>query len=353
VNPGFAGADQLLTMEYRLPQNRYNNAARQEQFHDAILERIAAVPGIRRAALVRALPFSGNGNVAGYLTSEVPGTTPRSAELNTVTDEYFAVMRIPVLAGRTFDARDHADAPPVIVVSRTFAEQAWPGEQPLGKEIVLPGMSIRPRVIGVVGDVRHRTLAEATSPAFYARMAQTPGIFMTIVAETTGDPMMHVEAVKHAVWEVDRDQPLWKYRTLGSLVDGSLQRLRSMFGALAIFAAAATVLVVAGLYGVMSQSVNQRMREIGVRMALGADRSAVVRDILLRGLRVTAIGILAGMIGATWVAGLLEDMLFDTSPFDALPYAITALLIAALAAVSCYLPARRAASIDPTVTLRT
>ena len=353
VDPGFGGADQLLTMEYRLPSNRYTSAAKQQQFHAAILERIASVPGIGRAALVRALPFSGNGNLAGYLIDDAPGASPRSAEFNTVTDDYFSLMRIPVLSGRTFDARDGAEAPPVIVVSRAFAEQAWPGEQPLGREVVLPGTSIRPRVIGVVGDVRHRTLVEATSPAFYARMAQTPGIFMTIVAETTGDPMTHVEAVKHAVWEIDPEQPLWKYRTLGSLVDGSMQRLRSMFGALAIFAAAATVLVVAGLYGVMSQSVNQRMREIGVRMALGADRSAVVRDILGRGLRVTTIGLLAGVLGAAWVAGLLRDMLFNTSPFDVLPYAATAVLIAALAAVSCYLPARRAASIDPTVTLRT
>jgi predicted permease len=313
---------------------------------------MAAVPGIRRAALVRALPFSGNGNFAGYATSDAAGAPPRAAEFNTVTDDYFNLMRIPVLAGRTFDARDRADAPLVIVVSRSFAEQAWPGELALGREIVIPNMPIRPRVIGVVGDVRHRTLAEAASPAFYARMAQTPGIFMTVVAETTGDPMMHVEAIKHAVWEVDPDQPLWKYRTLGSLVDGSLQRLRSMFGALAIFAGAATVLVVAGLYGVMSQSVNQRMREIGVRMALGADRGTVVRDVLVRGLRVTAIGLLAGVLGAMWVAGLLRDTLFDTSPFEVLPYAITAVLIGALAVVSCYLPARRAASIDPTMTLR-
>ena len=353
VDPGFAGADQLLTVEYRLPQNRYSSTAKQLQFHEAILERIATIPGVRRAALVRALPFSGNGNLASYLTSDAPGVAPRAAEFNTVTDEYFSVMRIPVLAGRTFDNRDRADAPLVVVVSRSFAEQAWPGERPVGREVIIPGLPVRPRVIGVTGDVRHRTLAEASSPAFYARVSQNPGIFMTIVAETAGDPLTHIDAVKRAVWEVDPDQPLWKYRTLGSLVDGSLQRLRSMFGALAIFAGAAMLLVVAGLYGVMTQSVSQRLREIGVRMALGADRTVVVRDVLLRGLRVTAVGLAAGVVGSMWTARLLRDMLHNTSPFDPAPYVATAVLIGALAAVSCYLPARRAASIDPTITLRT
>jgi putative ABC transport system permease protein len=352
VEPGFTGADQLLTMEYRLPQNRYNTSARQLSAHEAILEQISTVPGVRRTALVRALPFSGNGSVVSYAASEAPGAELRSAEFNTITDEYFAVMRIPILEGRTFDDRDGADSPPVIVVSRSFAEQAWPGERPVGREIVISGFPLRPTVIGVVGDVRHRTLAEASSPAFYARASQSPGIFMTIVAETAGDPMTHVQAVKRAVWDVDPDQPLWKYRTLGSLVEGSLQPLRSMFGALSIFAAAALLLVVAGLYGVMSQSVGQRVREIGVRMALGADRSSVVRDVLRRGLRVTGIGLAAGVIGATWIAGLLRDMLFTVSPFDPVPYVIAAVVLGALAAGSCYLPARRAASIDPTVTLR-
>jgi ABC-type antimicrobial peptide transport system permease subunit len=125
-----------------------------------------------------------------------------------------------------------------------------------------------------------------------------------------------------------------------------------MFGALTIFAAAAMLLVVAGLYGVMSQSVGQRVREIGVRMALGADRSSVVRDVLRRGLSVTGIGLAAGVLGATWIAGLLRDMLFTVSPFDPVPYAIAAVVLGALAAGSCYLPARRAASIDPTITLR-
>jgi hypothetical protein len=201
VEPGFTGAGQLLTMEYRLPQNRYTTPARQLQAHESILEHIAAVPGISRAALVRALPFSGNGNLVNYATSDAPGVEPQSAEFNTVTDDYFAVMRIPVLAGRTFDRRDGAEAAPVIVVSRSFAEQAWPGERPIGREIVIPGYPIRPAVIGVVGDVRHRTLAEATSPAFYARVSQNPGIFMTIVADTAGDPMTHVQAVKRAVWD--------------------------------------------------------------------------------------------------------------------------------------------------------
>jgi putative ABC transport system permease protein len=353
VAPGFSAADQLLTMEYRLPANRYDTAEKQLQFHEGVVQRIAAVPGIRGAALVRALPFSGNGNVVTYLTEESPGAAQRQAEFNTISDEYFRLMRIPVLAGRTFDARDRADAPPAIVVSRSFAEQAWPGESALGREIMLPGLAVRPRVVGVVGDVRHRALTETTSPAFYARTAQSPGVFMTIVAETIGDPLAHRDAVKHAVWEIDPNQPVWKERTLASLVDGSVQPMRSMFGALAIFACAALLLVIAGMYGVISQSVNQRTREIGVRMALGADRIAVLRDVLARGLRLTLIGLAVGLIVSIWLSRLLGDMLFRTTPLDPLPYAATAALLAAIATLSSYLPARRAASIDPAITLRT
>ena len=352
VEPGFSNADQLLTMEYRLPANRYNTSEKQLQFHERAVERIGTVPGVRGAALVRALPFSGNGNSVTYSTAESPGAPLREAEFNTVSDGYFRLMRIPVLAGRTFDAREGADAPPAIVVSRSFAEQAWPGESALGREIVLAGLALRPRVIGVVGDVRHRALTESVSPAFYARMSQSPGIFMTIVAETIGDPLTHVDAVKQAVWEIDPDQPVWKERTLASLVNGSVQPMRSMFGALAIFACAALLLVIAGMYGVISQSVNQRTREIGVRMALGADRLDVLRHVLARGLRLTLIGLTAGLISSVWLSRLMADMLFRTTPLDPLPYAATAALLAFIALVSSYLPARRAASIDPAITLR-
>jgi putative ABC transport system permease protein len=353
VQPGFDGTAQLLTMEYRLPANRYDTPEKQLQFHERVVARIAAVPGVRGAALVRALPFSGNGNVVTYLTDDSPAAPQRQAEFNTVSDDYFRLMRIPVLAGRTFDARDRADAPPAVVVSRSFADQAWPGESALGRDIVLPGMTVRPQVVGVVGDVRHRTLTEAASPAFYARTAQSPGTFMTVVAETIGDPLAHIDAVKHAVWEIDKNQPVWKERTLASLVDGSIQPMRSMFGALAIFASAALLLVVAGLYGVISQSVSQRTREIGVRMALGASRRTVLRHVLARGLRLTLIGLAAGLIAAVWLSRLMGDMLFRTTPLDPLPYVATAALLAVIATVSSYLPARRAAAIDPAITLRT
>lgn len=351
VDPGF-DVEALHTLEYRLPSNKYRPAD-QSRFHDDVVRRVATVPGVRGAAGVRALPLSGNGNITEYRTERMPADAePASAELNTVTDEYFRLMGIPLLRGRTFDSRDTAEAPMVVVVSRTLAEREWPGEDPTGRLMMPVGMPIRAQVIGVVDDVRHRSLVEDGRATCYVRNAQNPGIFMTLVARIDGSPNAMAAAIRRAVWEVDPDQPVWKERSLESLLRASSQGERFLSAVLAIFSGAALVLVVAGLYGVLSRSVSGRVREIGLRMALGASRTSVLNDVLRSGLRMTLAGLIAGLGVSALIARLMRGLLYRTSPLDAAPFVLTTLLLIVVALIACYLPARRAASVDPARALR-
>jgi putative ABC transport system permease protein len=354
IDPGFRG-DRVVTLEYRLPANKYTTPTAQAAFHEAVVERVRAVPGVIHAAGARGVPLSGNGDTTSFTTvKSATADPPRPATLNTVTDDYFQTLGIPLVRGRFFDARDRAGAPPVVIVSERFARDAWPGEDPIGQTVVLTGSDLRPQVIGVVGDLRHFRITDDPQQTIYARNAQNPGLFMTVAAEIggSGDPMAQLEAIRRAVWSVDPDQPVWKERTVGSLVAASTQGTRFLFITLAIFAASSLLLVVAGLYGVVSQGVAQQSREIGVKMMLGADRAGILRQVLGWGLRMTGIGLALGLAGAAAASQLLRGSLYQMSPLDAGPYAIAMLVLAAVAVAACYLPARRAATIEPMAVLR-
>ena len=352
VDPGF-DATGVWSLEYRLPANKYKSGAVQTAFHDAVAAKIATIPGVRHAAVARALPLSGNGDMIQLRTDrDAPNAPPRTAGFNTVSDGFFAALGIPLIEGRTFDATDHANAPFVTVISKALADRLWPGESAVGRVLVADGTPLRPRVIGVVGDVRHYRLADEPLPMIYGRNVQNAGIFMTVIAKVDGDDSRIADEIKRAVWSLDPDQPVWKVRTLASLVAGASGTTRFMFAALAIFAAAAVLLVAAGLYGVISQGVTERAREIGLRMALGAERRAVLQQVLGAGLKLTLIGLAIGLAGSLGVLRLMEGALYRTSPFDALPYVATAVVLGLIAALACYLPARRAADMDPARVLR-
>jgi predicted permease len=354
IDPGFCG-DRVVTMEYRLPANKYTTPAAQAAFHDAVIERVRAAPGVVHAAGARGVPLSGNGDTTTWSTTKsAAADPPRPATLNTVTDDYFLTLGIPLVRGRFFDARDHAEATPVVIVSERFAREAWPGEDPIGQTVAITGSDRRPQVIGVVGDLRQFRITDDPPQTIYARNAQNPGLFMTVAAELggAGDPMAHVESIRRAVWAVDADQPVWKERTLASLVAASTQGSRFLFVTLAIFASASLLLVIAGLYGVVSQGVAQQSREIGVKMMLGADRAGILRQVLGWGLRMTGIGLVLGLAGAAGAAQLLRGTLYRMSPLDVWPYAIAMLLLIVTAIAACYLPARRAATIQPMDVLR-
>jgi predicted permease len=352
TTPGF-DADRRWSLEYRLPANKYKTPAAQAQFHEDVAARVAAVPGVRRAAVVRALPFSGNGDTVSYhLPGALPSDAPRVSEFNTITDNYFSVMGIPLKQGRTFDSRDSADAPLRVVVSERFAKVNWPDGNVIGKRFRVVGRPLEPEVIGVVGDVRHRDLASDLRPAVYARNMQNPALFMTLVAETDGDPAIMREGIRSAVWSVDSQQPVWKERSLRSLVDTSVRPELFFSSSAMIVSMSALVLVMGGLYGVVAQSVIQRRREIGLRIALGATKRAVMWQVQRQGLMLALAGIVIGVPAAMAAASALGRLVTIVEPARTAPLAMTAVILSAITIAACYLPARRAMNVDPASVLR-
>ena len=346
-------AESVLSLEYRLPRNKYPTPAAQAAFHEAVVREARALPGALAAAAVRALPFSGNGGTVSYLSNPAaPETSARLAGINTVTDAYFATLHIPLLAGRTFGPEDHADSEPVVLVSRSLAETEWPGQNPLGREMRFIGVSIRPRVIGVVGDVRHSGLREEQARAVYVGNRQNPAIFMTLAVRFATDPSASPDALRRAVWRVDDDQPVWKVRTLDSLVDRSVQLERFLIAVLGIFGASALMLAVTGLSGVVAQSVQQRAKEIGVRIAVGATPSAAARLVVRSGLWLTAVGLTLGLPAAALAARFMRTLLFQVEPIDLATYAAVAVLMLVVSIGACVVPARRASALDPARMLR-
>jgi putative ABC transport system permease protein len=354
VDVGFR-ADGLLTMEYRLPQNKYPEGPQQWQTHRLIAERVREVPGVRAATLVRALPFSGNGNTATLeIVGQPPSEKPPRAGLNTVDAAYFETMGIPLLRGRVFSDRDVADAPPVVVVSQKLAERHWPGQNPLGKQLRFLDTKpvVTAEVVGVVGDAKQYGLDDADLGCVYAAQPQNPHIFNTLAVRTAGDPMQLANAVRAAVWSVDPEQPVWKIRTQQSLVERSKGMPRFLAQLMGGYAGLALLLAAVGLYGVTSYSVTQRTREIGLRMALGAEPGDVLRIVLRRGLKLATIGLAIGLVGALALGRVLRTLLYATSPADPVTLVAVAAVLLAVAGLASYLPARRATRVDPTVALR-
>ena len=346
VEPGFEPG-QLLTMEYRLPGNKYVSGGAQASFHKEVIARVRTIPGVVDAAGVRALPFSGNGSVETFKVPE--HREPLSAGFNTVSDRYFDAMKIPLLAGRTFAPTERA---PVVVVSQSFAATTWPGQNPLGRQLIFENAGITAAVIGVVGDVRHRDLLDDGARTIYASHQQNPGVFNTLVVRTSVPPLSVADAVKRAVWDIDRDQPVWKIRTLDALVDRSLAARRFLLQLVMFFGISAAGLSVVGLYGVVAANVSQRTREIGVRIAFGATRGGLLRMILWQGAKLGALGIGAGLATSLLFVQVLQGFLYGIDAHDPVTFAATGTLLMLATLVASMLPARRATRVDATLSLR-
>jgi predicted permease len=353
VPVGFA-TDHLVTAELRLPVTRYGNDTLVVAFAEQALERLRAIPGVKSAALVEAIPLSGNWGITSYRVEgrEIPDSLLPTAQLNAVSDGFFGTMEIPLVTGRDFTRTDRLGAPAVAVVNRELARRIWPGESPIGKRITVVGPPELPvTVVGVVGNVKQLTLSHADEPQLYLSKAQSAGIFTSIAARTAGDPDAMAESVREAIWAVDRDQPVWKIRSMESLLDRDLAPRRFTARLTGGFALLALLLALIGVYGVMSYVVVQRTREIGIRMALGAARGEVVRMVLGRGLRIVAVGTGPGLVGAYAGARAIERQLFGVPAVDLVTFVSVPLLLVLVAAAACWVPARRAARVDPAIAL--
>jgi putative ABC transport system permease protein len=354
VDLGFDPSN-VLTMEFRLPAAKYSEPQQISQFFTRALAEIRSIPGVANAALVRAVPLSGNSEGRAYAVGGRPepekGRAP-TLQLNTVSPGYFQTVRLPLIAGRDVNEHDDAQAPPVVVVNETFARREWPNASALGQRIRFVDSDRWLTVVGVARDAKHFGPADQPIPQAYVPYMQLPQIFTSVVVRATRDPLALGPLVREAIWRVDRDQPVWKIRTMDSLVDGALGSKRVLLGLVAAFATVAVLLAGVGIFGVMSFSVTQRTHEVGLRMALGAQGGEVQRLIVGQGLRMTVIALVIGLTAALGATRLMASQLFGVAPADPVTFAAVPLVLGAVAVIACYLPARRASRLDPLAALR-
>src|SRR5580692_394558 len=358
VNPGF-NPQNVMTMHLQLPPARYAEIPRQTQFRRELLSRINSLPGVD-AAMITDIPFGENYlNHSLVIAGRPPvpvGTEPRVQTLSVMGD-YFRVMRIPVRAGRGFTDMDREGQPLVAVVNESFVREFFPHENPIGGRIDW-ARSESPEwmtIVGVVEDVKHSGLDEPVDPAVYAPFPQSDEAWrrwMTLAVRTPGPSAGLVDEVKKQVWSVDRQIPVSDIQSMDTLMSVSLAQQRFNMLLLGLFAALALVLAAVGIYGLMAYAVSQRTHEIGVRLAVGAQRRDVLSLVVGHGAKLALLGITIGILAALVLTRLMASLLFEVTPGDPATFATVAVLLAMVGLAACYLPARRATRVDPMVALR-
>jgi putative ABC transport system permease protein len=335
---------------YRVPDRRAS-------FVRDATERLARLPGVQAAGMTSSLPFApriGQDETGLEIEGRPPASPEQAVSVRAaaVTSGYFAALRIPLRQGRHFAATDLATATPVAIVNEALVRRHWPNESPLGKRIKLSGPPALRTIVGVVADIRHGGLHEAPEPTVYVPHAQSPTGANAFVIRTRGDPLAALAQVRAEFRAVNPGLPLASTATLESLLDDSLRERRFHLALLGAFAAVALLLAALGVYGVMSHATTERTHEIGVRMALGARAVDVSRMVMRQGAVLAAAGAIGGVLGAVAVTRLLRGMLFGVTPLDPLAYLSAGVLLLGAAGLACYLPARRAARLDPVRALR-
>jgi len=358
VEPGFNTAN-LLTLRVELPESRYREIPKQIVFRQRVLDAMNSLPGVQ-AAMISELPMSGDWLTHNFVIDGrdplAPGDEP---ELTTrsVSGDYFKTMEIPLLAGRVFSHQDTADVPMVAVINQSMAREYFPNQDTIGARFRWargnPPKWIT--IVGVVGDVKHFGFERAEQPAAYTAYEQQDQPWkrwMTMVVRSNTDQSGLAARVKSQLWTVDGQIPVTRVLSMTDVMSASLSEQRFNMALLGIFAAVALTLAGVGIYGVMSYSVTQRTHEIGVRMALGADRSNVVALVLRQGLVLTVIGVAMGLAAAFGLTRVMSTLLFGVSATDPLTFALISLLLGGVALAACFVPARRATRVDPMIALR-
>jgi putative ABC transport system permease protein len=349
VSPGF-DPDRLLTFNLGLPSS--TDSVHQLAFYQQVVQRLQALPGVQAVGAVSRLPLAGGNSSRSF---NVPGIEKGyDADIRVSTPDYFRALRIPLLKGRTFSESDLGSSLNIAVVNDALARAAFPGQDPIGKQLTHFGPdNLTLKIIGVVGNVRHVGLDEDPHSEIYQLLgqAQWPSMFVAM-RSATSDPTSLTSAAQNAVWSVNKDVPLASVRTMQDLIANSVQRRKFSMFLLSIFAAVAMLLAAIGLYGVMSYSVVQRTHEIGIRMALGASRPDVLALVVKQGMTLALMGIAAGAMLSLGMTRLIAGMLFGITATDPLTFAGVAALLGTVAFLANYLPARRGSNVDPMVALR-
>ncbi len=362
VSPGFQ-TEHILTARLSLPPrytsgNVFGTGAhrRISAFLQALMERVRTIPGVQSAAFAAYLPLSGTDNSWAF---DVEGRPPKppgvfdSTSYRPVSPGYFETIGIPLRSGRGFNARDNEDNPLVVVISEAMAGTFWKEQNPIGQRLRFGDSKWR-TIVGVAGDVHHEGLSVKPAPEMYVPYGQIPNAEArpTIVLRTSVEPASVTGALRKAVSEVDASVPMDHIATIRQIVSGSVAQVRFRTAVLLMFAILGLFVASIGLYGVISYLVNQRVREFGVRMALGASRGAILRMVLGEAGRLVGIGICLGLGGATLLARLIASLLFDVTPFDIATLATVSVLLGVVALAASLIPAQRAARADPMNSLR-
>lgn len=358
LDPGFR-ADHLLTMKLQLPETKYPDKERRAPFYKELIQRVQALPGVESVAVASNLPLTYDGDSIVIAIEGQPDPPPDQRPdvvTRIVSPRYFEAMGIPLTAGRDFSPQDKGDSPPVVVISEKTAHRFWPGQDPIGKRLK-PGSTSSQgawrEVIGVVKDVRQNNFVAEPKLQMYLPYEQTNAFPPNALAvRASVDPLSLGPTVRRTVWEVDKDQPVSDIRTMTEVVSEALARQRFSMTLLGIFAALALVLAAVGIYGVMSYAVAQRTHEIGIRMALGAQRGDVLKLTIGQGLRLVAAGVAVGLASAFILTRVMSSLLFGISATDPLTFLAISLVLSGVALLASYVPAVRAMKIDPMLALR-
>jgi putative ABC transport system permease protein len=355
VNPGFNETN-ILTLKTNLPAAKYNSSSKQLDFYQQVLDRIRALPGVQSADAVSVLPTKGSTYTDDFLTIDGrPSVEPGTGVLhNVVTPNYFATMKIPVISGRSFSEADTGQNL-VVVISDQLAHRSFSGQSPIGQRVKFA----RPQdqrdwytIVGVVGDVKQEGMAVETRPEVYEPFPQMANSYMNFVVRTSGDPNSLIPSVRAEIKAVDKDVPPYNISSMDEVLSMNVKKQQFTMLLLIVFAAMALLLASIGIYGVLSYAVSQRTSEMGIRMALGAERRNVLTLVIGQGFKLIIIGLVVGLIGAFGLTRLMITLLFNVRSTDPGTFAVVAVFLALTGLAACYIPARRATRINPLIALR-
>jgi predicted permease len=350
VNPGF-NPKNVLAVRLGIPYDRYGD--RVPQYYDALLTRLAAVPGVEAVGAAKDYPLRGTGELRGVtVVGGAEGSAEKAIRLPAlhVSEDFFRAMGIPLRAGRTFTPADRQGAPLVWIVNEAFARKYWPNESAVGKTLRMGPASIE--VIGVVGDFRQRSLSEPPEPYAYMHYRQNMRAGLSFAIRTNGDPLRYANAIRDAIWSVDRDQTITSVESMESLVGSTVARPRLLAALLFLFGVMGLSLGALGIYGVLAYAVSQRRQEIGVRVALGATPRSVLGLIIGQGMTLAVGGVVAGIAGALLLTRVMTTVLYNVRATDPLTFVTVVVVLLGTALLASWLPARRALRIDPVQALR-